>query len=145
MRLMNRESSFASSDTLVVVDRSRRRRNLIIAAVAAIAILAIAFFVFGGKSDEPAGGAAAGQGGNIPTVTVVVPGRTQVARVVTSSGALAAHRDQPVGVAGEGGLVRAVLVDAGAWVRQGQALATVDRSVQSQNANQLAAQVQVAR
>jgi HlyD family secretion protein len=42
-------------------------------------------------------------------------------------------------------MVRAVLVDAGAWVRQGQVLATVDRSVQAQTAAQLAAQVQVAR
>ena len=146
MRLMNRESSFASSDTLVVIDRSRRRRNIIIAAVAAIALLVVAFLIFGGKGDEPAGGpATAGQGGNVPTVTVIVPGRTQVGRIVTASGALAAHRDQPVGVAGEGGMVRAVLVDAGAWVRQGQTLATVDRSVQSQNAAQLAAQIQVAR
>jgi RND family efflux transporter MFP subunit len=143
---MNRESSFASSDTLVVVDRSRRRRNLIIAAVAAVAIIVIAFLVFGGKGDEKAGGPGAGApGGNIPTVTVIVPGRSEVARVVTASGALAAHRDQPVGVAGEGGMVRAVLVDAGTWVRQGQTLATVDRSVQSQNAAQLAAQIQVAR
>jgi RND family efflux transporter MFP subunit len=76
---------------------------------------------------------------------VVVPGRSQVARVVTASGALAARRDQPVGVAGEGGLVRAVLVDAGSWVSQGQVLATIDRSVQAQTAAQLAAQVQAAR
>lgn len=146
MRLMNRESSFASSDTLVVVDRSRRRRNIIIAAVVAIGVLIAAFLIFGGKGDKPAGEPnAGGPGGNIPTVTVIVPGRTQIARIVTASGALAAHRDQPVGVAGEGGMVRAVLVDAGAWVRQGQVLATVDRSVQSQNAAQLAAQVQVAR
>ena len=146
MRPMNRESSFASSDTLVVVDRSRRRRNFIIAAVAAIAILVVAFVLMsGGKDKQAAGGPNAGQGGNVPTVTVIVPGRSQVARVVTASGALAAHRDQPVGVAGEGGMVRAVLVDAGTWVRQGQVLATVDRSVQSQNAAQLAAQVQVAR
>jgi len=146
MRLMNRESSFASSDTLVVVDRSRRRRNLIILAVAVVAILVAAFLFFGGKSDDKAGGpGAGGSGSNIPTVTVVVPGKSQVARVITASGALAALRDQPVGVAGEGGMVRAVLVDAGAWVRQGQTLATVDRSVQSQNAAQLAAQVQVAR
>jgi RND family efflux transporter MFP subunit len=143
---MNRESSFASSDTLVVVDRSRRRRNIIIAAVAGIAILVAAFLFFGGKGDEKAGGTAAGgPGSNIPAVTVVVPGRSQVARVVTASGPLAAHRDQPAGVAGEGGMVRAVLVDAGSWVRQGQTLATVDRSVQSQNAAQLAAQIQVAR
>ena len=33
MRFMNRETSFSSSDTLVVVDRSKRRRNIIIAAV----------------------------------------------------------------------------------------------------------------
>ena len=42
-------------------------------------------------------------------------------------------------------MVRAVLVEAGTWVRQGQVLATVDRSVQAQNVAQLAAQVQVAR
>ena len=143
---MNRESSFASSDTLVVIDRSQRRRNIIIAVVAGIAILVAAFlFLSGGKDEKTAGGPGAGQGGNIPTVTVIVPGRSQVARVVTASGPLAAHRDQPVGVAGEGGMVRAVLVDAGTWVRQGQALATIDRSVQSQNAAQLAAQIQVAR
>ncbi|MCL6741124.1 efflux RND transporter periplasmic adaptor subunit [Sphingomonas sp. RB56-2] len=140
---MNRESSFANSDTLVVVDRSRRRRNVIIAAVAAIAILVAAFVLFSGKEKAPAGGDAAAV--QVPTVTVVVPGRSEVSRVVTASGALAARHDQPVGVAGEGGMVRAVLVEAGAWVRQGQVLATVDRSVQSQNVAQLAAQVQVAR
>ena len=147
MRLMNRETSFSSSDTLVVVDRSKRRRNIIIAAIAAIAVLVIAFMMFtGGKDEQAAGAPGAGPGGgNIPTVTVVVPGRSQVARIVTATGALAARRDQPVGVAGEGGMVRAVLVDAGTWVRQGQVLATVDRSVQSQSAAQLAAQVQVAR
>lgn len=147
MRLMNRETHFESSDTLVVVDRSRRRRNIIIAAVV-VAALAIAAFMFmsGGKDEQAAEGAGgAGGRGQIPTVSVVVPGRSQVARVVTASGALAARRDQPIGVAGEGGLVRAVLVDAGSWVRQGQVLATVDRQVQTQTAAQLAAQVQAAR
>jgi RND family efflux transporter MFP subunit len=144
---MNRETTFASSDTLVVVDRSRRRRNIILAAVAGLVIILAAFFMLSGGKDEQAGGAGPGvkSGGQIPTVTVIVPGRTQVPRIVTASGALAALRDQPVGVAGEGGMVRAVLVDAGAWVRQGQVLATVDRSVQAQTAAQLAAQVQVAR
>jgi RND family efflux transporter MFP subunit len=78
-------------------------------------------------------------------VTVVVPGRSEVARIITASGALAARRDQPVGVAGEGGRVTRVLVDAGTWVSQGQVLATIDRSVQAQTAAQLGAQVQVAR
>jgi len=142
---MNRETSFSSSDTLVVVDRSKRRRNIIIAAVLGIAVLVAAFLFFTGGKDEQAAADAAASAAQVPTVTVVVPGRTQVARIVTASGALAARHDQPVGVAGEGGMVRAVLVEAGAWVRQGQVLATVDRSVQSQNVAQLAAQVQVAR
>ena len=147
MRLMNRETHFASSDTLVVVDRSRRRRNIIIAVVAVAAIALLAFmFLGGGSKDQAASEGVAAEGrGQIPTVSVVVPGRSQVARVVTASGALAARRDQPVGVAGEGGLVRAVLVDAGSWVGQGQVLATIDRSVQSQQAAQLAASVQAAR
>ena len=139
---MNRETSFSSSDTLVVVDRSTRRRNIIIAALVAVAVLVGAFLMFSGGSGEPESDAAAVQ---VPTVTVVVPGRSDVARIVTASGPLAARHNQPVGVAGEGGMVRAVLVEAGAWVRQGQVLATIDRSVQSQNIAQLAAQVEVAR
>ena len=38
-----------------------------------------------------------------------------------------------------------VLVDAGSWVRAGQTLAVVDRSVQAQQAAQLAAQVEAAK
>jgi HlyD family secretion protein len=142
---MNRETSFSSSDTLVVVDRSKRRRNIIIAVVIGIAAIVAAFLMLGGGEEQGAGAGAEAGGGSVPTVSVVVPGRSQVGRVITATGALAARRDQPVGVAGEGGMVRAVLVDAGAWVRQGQVLATVDRSVQSQNVAQLAALVQVAR
>jgi RND family efflux transporter MFP subunit len=51
----------------------------------------------------------------------------------------------PVGVAGEGGMVTRVLVEPGSWVAAGQVLATVDRSVQAQTAESLAAQVRVAR
>ena len=150
---MNRETRFESSDRLIVVDRPNRKRWIIAAVVAAIA-LAIAFVMFRGSDDgaapataagAPTGGAAGGRGGQIPSVTIVVPGRSEVARTITASGALAARRDQPVGVAGEGGLVRAVMVDAGSWVRQGQVLASIDRSVQSQTAAQLSASVQVAR
>ena len=146
MLRMNRETRLQGSDTLIVVDRSKRRRNIIIAAVVGIAALLIAFMMLSGGGEESAQTAAAqGQEGQIPTVTIIVPGRSQVARVITVSGALAARRDQPVGVAGEGGRVTAVHVDAGSWVRAGQVLATIDRSVQSQTAAQLAAQVQVAR
>ena len=150
--LMNRESTMNRSDTLVVVDRSNRRRNLIIAAIAVLAILAAAFFMFRsgdapkeGAATAAGPGAARGRGGQIPSVTVIVPGKSDVARVITASGALAARRDQPVGVSGEGGRVAQVFVDAGSWVREGQVLATIDRSVQGQEAAQLAAQIQVAR
>ncbi|WP_118855999.1 efflux RND transporter periplasmic adaptor subunit [Sphingomonas mesophila] len=141
---MNKETRVHGSDTLIVVDRPSRRRWIIIAALV-VAALAAAYFLFGGK-DEPAAGGPGGPGGRAATaVSVTVPGRSDVARTITASGPLAARRDQPVGVAGEGGLVRAVHVDAGSWVRQGQVLASVDRSVQSQTAAQLAASIQVAR
>jgi RND family efflux transporter MFP subunit len=146
---MNRETTLHSSDTLVVVDGSRRKRWAIIGAVVvALAAILIAYMMFAGGGDKPADDAAAkggGGGGQIPTVTVMVPGRSQVARTVTASGALAARRDQPVGIAGEGGMITRVLVDAGAWVGRGQVLATVDRAVQTQEAAQLAASIQVAR
>ena len=143
---MNREARFQNSDTLVVVDRSTRRRNIIIAAVV-ITVVAAAIVLAMTMSGKPAAtpAAGAGGGGQVPTVTVVVPGQSAVGRIVTASGALAARRDQPVGVAGAGGRVTQVLVDAGSWVRQGQVLATIDRSVQAQQAVQLAAQVEAAR
>ena len=143
---MNRETSIHSSDNLVVVDRSRRRRQLVIAAAVAAAVLLLVLFLVVGRggSDKGAQKAAAGAG-QIPTVTVIVPGRSSVGRVVAASGPLGAKRDQPIGIAGSGGRVVRVLVDAGSWVRAGQVLAIVDRSVQAQQASQLAAQVEAAR
>ena len=141
---MNRETSIYSSDTLVVTDRSRQRRRwLIIGAALAALLIVIAAVMLGRgstKSEAPAAGA-----GQVPTVTVIVPGSSTVGRVVTASGPLAARRDQPVGIAGSGGRVVRVLVDAGSWVRAGQPLAIIDRSVQAQLASQLAAQVDAAR
>src|SRR5947209_2123134 len=144
--MMNRETTFHTSDTLVVTDRSSRRRWVIIGAVLVILVLIVAVLAFGrtaAKTDsQQAGGKGAGQ---IPTVTVIVPGQTQVGRVVSASGPLAAKRDQPIGIAGQGGRVIRVLVDAGSWVRAGQVLAIVDRSVQAQQAAQLAAQIEAAK
>ena len=144
---MNRETSIHSSETLVVVDRSRqRRRMVIIGAIAALALLVIGIAVMmsGSKSKEQAAASAAAAG-QVPTVTVVVPGRSQVGRTISASGPLGARRDQPVGIAGAGGRVVRVLVDAGSWVHAGQVLAIVDRSVQAQQAAQLAAQVEAAK
>jgi RND family efflux transporter MFP subunit len=144
---MNRETPIrSSSDTVVYVDDSaRRRKRIAIIAVGVVAVLAllVALIMMGGhKNAQGDAGAAASQ---IPTVTVVVPGRSQVARTVTASGPLAARRDQPIGIAGQGGRVTRVAVDAGSWVHAGQVLATVDTSVQGQQAAQLQAQIAAAR
>jgi HlyD family secretion protein len=144
--MMNRETSIRTSDTLIVTDRGRRKRMVIIGAAVLVAVIALALAMMMGRSATetaaPQGGAGSGQ---VPSVTVVVPGRSEVGRTITASGPLAARREQPVGIAGSGGRVVRVLVDAGSWVRAGQVLAIVDRSVQAQQAAQLAAQVEAAR
>ena len=141
---MNRETSIRTSDTLVVTDRSSRRRWVIVGALALIAVLVLGAAMIMGRNASKTPQAAAGAG-QIPSVSVVIPGQTQVARNITASGPLGAKRDQPIGIAGAGGRVIRVLVDAGSWVRAGQVLAIVDRSVQAQQASQLAAQVEAAR
>ncbi len=106
----------------------------------------VALLVLGGwfaASKMSAAPVAAQADANAQSVTVVVPGRITVQGSVTASGALAARRDLPVGVAGEGGKVVQVLVDAGSWVNKGQVLAVVDRSVQSEEIASQAATVQV--
>lgn len=146
---MNRESSIRSSDSetfVVVDDGSRRRKRIAIIGAAVVAVVAIvlAMMMMGG-SKEGAAGNAAGAQTQLASVSVIVPGRTAVAGKVTASGPLGAKRDQPIGIAGAGGKVVRVLVDAGSWVHAGQVLAVVDRSVQAQQAAQLAAQVDSAR
>ncbi len=119
--MMNRETSIRSSDTLVVTDRASRRRWVIIAAAALVVLVVIAAAMLMSRgADEKANTAAAAKGaGQVPTVTVIVPGQSQVARTIVASGPLAAKRDQPIGIAGQGGRVVRVLVDAGSWVRGG--------------------------
>jgi len=142
---MNRETSIYSSDTLVVTDRSRQRRRWIIIGAAIAALLIVIGAIMIGRSATRSEMAASSGAGQIPTVTVIVPGQSQVGRIITASGPLAAKRDQQVGIAGSGGKVVRVLVDAGSWVRAGQVLAVIDRSVQAQQASQLAAQIDAAR
>jgi RND family efflux transporter MFP subunit len=126
----------------------RRRRTIIAVVIALVALIAIAFFFMAGGSDDKKGAdkaAAKGGGEAAPAVTVVVPGRQQVGRIISATGQLAARRDMPVGIAGEGGRVVSVLVEPGQWVGAGQTLAVIDRSVQAQESAQLAAQIEVAR
>jgi len=134
-------------DETIIVKQRRKRRNLIIAVVALVALAVAALLLFGGRGEQAEGpppGAAKG-GGQVPAVTVIVPGRQQVGRSVTATGSLAARRDMPVGVPGEGGQIVRVLVEPGQWVGAGQVLAVIDRSVQTQEASQQSANIQVAQ
>ena len=148
---MNYESTISrqSSDFDYVEDqaapqRTSRRRLMIIAAIVAVLAIAAAAYFFK-PADKAAAGAAGKDDKQAARVTVVVPGRVQVTNSISATGTLAARRDMPVGVAGEGGLVTRVWVQPGDWVRQGQVLVSIDRAVQDQQANQLVAQVTVAQ
>ncbi len=124
--------------------RRSRRWLWIGGAVLVVLGLVAVFMMRGGQPAEAPKAAGAGAGSQLPTVTVAVPGRQTVQTIVSGTGTLAARREMPVGVVGEGGLVTRVLVEPGAWVAKGQVLATVDRSVQAQTAESLAAQIRVA-
>lgn len=126
--------------------RRSRRWIWIAAALLVVALAAAAFFLMGrnqaATSKAAAPNASAAQ---MPSVTIAVPGRHSLQTIVSGTGSLAARREMPVGVAGEGGMVTRVLVEPGSWVNAGQVLATVDRSVQVQTADSLAASVRVAQ
>ena len=142
---MNYETSLVGDAPAHVLgeqeERSGWRRRLTIGAIVAIILIAIATWVsmHGKGADAPASAAQA------PVVTVISPGRSTVSNSVSATGSLAARVEMPVGVVGEGGAVTRVLVQPGDWVRAGQVLATVERSVQTQQVRSLAAQVEVNR
>lgn len=156
---MNYEAGMFRRDEQLALageDTVRRRRwPWIVGALLIVVVLAAAYMAMNGggesakapdkKAAAKGEGAPGGGQGQIPTVTVGVAQRRTIERVVTGTGSLAARRELPVGVAGEGGMVTRVLVEPGNWVRAGQVLATVDRSVQSQTAEGIAAQIRVAR
>ena len=128
-------------DTPAAAPRSRRRWA--IGALVALLLAIGAYFAFGtgGQVADP----AADKDSQLPVVTVVAPGRATVEGTIAATGTIGARREIPVGVVGEGGRVVSVTVDQGDWVRQGQVLVAVDRSVQNQQASGAAAQIGVAR
>ncbi len=148
---MNYEPRTAEFDSQVAYHSDQeaapaRRRWLVPAAlILVMLVLAGAYALMHRSGSEPAKPAAADNAKQVPNVTVVVPGRQLVENVVTATGTLAARREMPVGAVGEGGLVLRVLVDSGSWVKAGQVLAIVDRQVQTQQANQIAAQISAAQ
>lgn len=122
---------------------STRLKWLVLAGLLFVAIIGAAYyFLSNGEAGTVAGGDDRSQA---PSVTVITPGQASVEGMITASGSLAARRAMPIGVVGEGGRVVAVLVEQGQWVRAGQVLASIDRSVQSQQARSAAAQIDVAK
>lgn len=122
----------------------RRGTGLIVIAVLTVAlVLGLAYYLM--QKAPAASDADAAKNAQAQSVSVITPGRTSVTGTITASGTIAARREMPVGAAGEGGRVVSVLVDAGDWVRAGQVLAVVDRSVQVQQVAGQAANIEVQR
>ncbi len=141
---MNYETPLTGESALAIDvegPRPSRRRALAIAAILAILVVGIAAWMWmRPRPPVPANDAA-----QEPVITVISPGRSMVEQKVSATGSLAARVEMPVGVAGEGGEVRQVLVQPGDWVRAGQILAVIERSVQTEQIRSLAAQVEVNR
>ena len=123
---------------------STRRRWMIIAGGLVVLLLVLGVVYYMNSEATPVA-AADDEDAQLSVVTVVTPGRTSIDGLITATGTIAARRELPVGVNGEGGRVVSVPVDAGDWVRKGQLLAVIDRSVQSQQLRGQAAQVDVAK
>lgn len=122
-------------------DRSSRRKLIIGAVIVLLVLIGIAVAINRGG---PGAGEADKAKAQAPVVSVITPGKTTIEGTISATGSLAARRELPVGVAGEGGQVVAVLVEPGQWVRAGQVLAVIDRSVQSAQRSSQSAQVDVA-
>ncbi len=145
---MNYETSVMSARDDLDTDPARNRNKTVWIIAAVIIILAIAgaaYYFMAGPGAGKTAAAGAGKDSQAQTVTVIAPGSGTVVSAITATGTLAARREIPVGVVGEGGQVSRVFVDAGDWVKQGQVLVSIERSVQNQQVVSLDAQIGVAR
>lgn len=149
IRIMNYETSLDTNQgenaplpesSHLDVEPNGRRKLLTAVAIIVAALVLVSFFLLRGHGSADEATEAA-----LPVVSVVAVRQSTVTGTIDATGTLAARRELPVGSVGEGGRVVSVPVDAGEWVRKGQVLAVIDRSVQSQQVAGQAAQVDVAR
>jgi len=137
------DSSRSAADPLEASEADPRARRRIWLAIGAAVLFIAGLWFFMHRGDG--GGDVADRSRQAATVSVISPGKATIAGTINATGTLAARREMPVGSVGEGGQVAEVRVEAGDWVRQGQVLAVIDRSVQTQQQASQAAQVAVAQ
>ncbi|MEJ7934236.1 efflux RND transporter periplasmic adaptor subunit [Sphingobium sp. AN558] len=140
---MNYETPIAGDPALTADEEMQpgKKRRWMIGAIVAIILVALAVWL--SIRSRPA--APSDNAMQAPVITVISPGQSMIEQRVSATGSLAARVEMPVGVVGEGGQVRQVLVQPGDWVRAGQVLAVIERSVQVEQIRSLAAQVEVNR
>lgn len=123
--------------------RPLSRRWWAIGALVAIVLVALLAWRLMGGAAKPATSLA--DRGNIPLVSVIVPGQQAVTASVSFTGAIAARYDMPIANEGDTGRVVGVYVEAGDQVKRGQLLAKIDDSVAVQQVNRLDATLEQAR
>ena len=112
-------------------------------ACAAMVALGLTLAACGGdeagkKAETKAGGSAS------QTVTIALAALQNLPRTITASGTISAWEEVPVGAETGGLTATAVLVDEGAWVRQGQPLVQLNDALLRAQLRQQEAAVQTA-
>lgn len=121
---------------------SGNRIIIIFAVIILLAAIAGAFYFFSSNETEEEPVEEVNQA---QTVTVIIPKIQPVTSTINATGSLAARNEVPIGVTGEGGRVARVYVDAGDWVKAGQTLVSIERSVQTQQLEAQMSQIDIAK
>lgn len=108
-----------------------------VATLAALLAAAVTFSACSGKAAAPTV--------EMPLVTVLIPGRSEVTRTISFTGTINARDETAIGVEGEGARIAAVLVEAGDRVKRGQLLVRLDNSVAQPQLRSIEAALEEAR
>lgn len=119
-------------------------RKWIAAVVIALVVVVALLWVRHARNAGPA--VPSGQVENsVPVVSVTSPGSRAVIARIAFTGALAARYDMPIGSDTDTGRIKAIYVEAGDHVKQGQIMAKLDESILIPQVNRLAASVEEAK